>query len=119
MSLLYINNATKRKKQKRKPGWREAEAQYEEWLRSHGVDTKTSHKKEKVQVHTLPTEPKQFIRETAHYKSLSTGSGQTSKTKIPEYTGDYFVGIATMHKSNLVPVGRDTDAKDYATMRRN
>lgn len=119
MGLFYINNATKRKKQKRKSGWRETEAQYNEWLNSHGVNTSQPRKKEKVQVHTLPTEPKQFIRETTHYKSLSTGSGQTSKTKIPEYTGDYFVGIATMHKSNLVPVGRNTDAKDYATMRRN
>ena len=37
MGLFYINNATKRKKQKRKSGWRETEAQYNEWLNSHGV----------------------------------------------------------------------------------
>lgn len=35
------------------------------------------------------------------------------------YTGDYIVGIATMHKSNLVPVTRDQDPVEYATMRRN
>lgn len=35
------------------------------------------------------------------------------------YTGDYIVGIATMHKSNLVPVTREQDPVEYATMRRN
>lgn len=34
------------------------------------------------------------------------------------YEGDYVVGIATLHKSNLVPVGRDDNPVDYATMRR-
>jgi hypothetical protein len=34
------------------------------------------------------------------------------------YTGDYIIGIATMHKSNLVPVGRGDNPVDYATMRR-
>jgi hypothetical protein len=42
-----------------------------------------------------------------------------SKPERPEYTGDYIVGIATMHKSNSVPVGRDDNPKDYSTMRRN
>ena len=36
----------------------------------------------------------------------------------PVYSGDYMIGIATMHKSNLVPVGRGDNPKDYATMRR-
>jgi hypothetical protein len=35
------------------------------------------------------------------------------------YSGDYMIGIATMHKSNLVPVGRGDNPKDYATMRRS
>ena len=117
--ILHINNATKRKKQKRKPGWAAEAAEYEKWLSKHGASSTQSRKKEKVQVHTLPTEPKQFVRETTYHSSLSTGNGNASKTEIPKYTGNYFVGIATMHKSNLVPVGRDTDAKEYATMRRN
>ena len=46
-------------------------------------------------------------------------SGSTARTEPKQYTGDYIIGIATMHKSNLVPVGRGSDPKDFATMRRN
>jgi hypothetical protein len=35
------------------------------------------------------------------------------------YTGSYIKGIATMHKSNSVPVGSTTDPKEFATMRRS
>lgn len=45
--------------------------------------------------------------------------GDTSKKNGNTYTGDFIVGVATMHKSNLVPVNRNQDAGDYATMRRN
>jgi len=34
------------------------------------------------------------------------------------YTGDKLVGIATMHKSNMVPVFKQEDAEDIARMRR-
>lgn len=37
----------------------------------------------------------------------------------PKYTGSYIKGLATMHKSNIVPVGSDTDPKEFSTMRRN
>jgi hypothetical protein len=41
------------------------------------------------------------------------------KRKAQEYSGDYITGLATMHKSNTVPVGRGSDPKIYAQMRRN
>lgn len=62
-----------------------------------------------------------YIRETTQYPSL-TGHGLQSSTakKDPnKYSGDYMVGIATMHKSNIVPVGRDSNPVDYSTMRRS
>lgn len=43
----------------------------------------------------------------------------TARKERQVYSGDYIVGIATMHKSNLVPVGRGDDPKAFATMRRN
>ena len=43
----------------------------------------------------------------------------TAKPDRQTYTGTFVVGLATMHKSNIVPVTQDTDASDYATMRRN
>lgn len=45
--------------------------------------------------------------------------GDTNRKESNTYTGNYIVGIATMHKSNFVPVSRNQDGKDYATMRRN
>lgn len=45
--------------------------------------------------------------------------GNCSKVERKQYSGDYIIGIATMHKSNLVPIGRGDDPKDYSTMRRN
>jgi hypothetical protein len=56
-----------------------------------------------------------------HYPSHTSpndSAGGLLKEK-PVYSGDYMVGIATMHKSNLVPVGRGDNPTDYATMRRS
>ena len=54
---------------------------------------------------------------TAHIKSVDTGGNATLKpTKI--YTGTMVKGIATMHKSNAVPVFSDEEAIDISKMRR-
>ena len=65
--------------------------------------------------------PKSYHRENAQIPSLVTPSMvyETSRTEPKRYTGEYIIGIATMHKSNLVPVTRDGNPIDYATMRRN
>ena len=66
-----------------------------------------------------PTKP--FVRNTETYPSLKTSDivpGACTKKEVPQYTGDLIVGIGTMHKSNLVPVGRGDDPKEYARMRR-
>jgi hypothetical protein len=55
---------------------------------------------------------------TAHIKSLDTGMGIATKQESPKYTGTLIKGIATMHKSNAVPVLNDQDAVDIAKMRR-
>jgi len=61
-----------------------------------------------------------YVRATPDYPSFQTsGPVSTAKQEPKQYTGDYITGIATMHKSNLVPVSRGIDPKDYATMRRN
>ena len=60
-------------------------------------------------------------RQTPHYPSLSNSvpTGGGTKKESMKYTGDLIVGIATMHKSNLVPVMRGTkQAEEIAKMRR-
>ena len=54
---------------------------------------------------------------TAHLKSVDTGGNATLKTPNV-YTGTKVKGIATMHKSNAVPVFSDEEAIDISKMRR-
>lgn len=73
----------------------------------------------------IPYVPKQIYRkEEQKYASavsnkLEHSANATAKPRRTEYSGDYVTGIATMHKSNLVPVGRGDNPENYATMRRS
>jgi len=41
------------------------------------------------------------------------------RRKVNQYTGDEIAGIGTLHKSNMVPIRKDSnDAKEIARMRR-
>lgn len=63
--------------------------------------------------------PKVFRRsDNREYSSLSTMVCDTSRKDTHRYTGDKLLGIATMHKSNAVPVFKGQDAIDIAKMRR-
>ena len=55
---------------------------------------------------------------TAHIKSLSTGLANAPLVPNKVYTGTMVKGIATMHKSNAVPVFSDEQAVDISRMRR-
>lgn len=55
---------------------------------------------------------------TAHIKSVDTGMACATKKEPQKYTGTLIKGIATMHKSNAVPVLNDQDAIDISRMRR-
>ena len=51
--------------------------------------------------------------------TFNRGCSGGTKKETPKYTGDLIVGIATMHKSNAVPVMRGTkQAEEIARMRR-
>jgi hypothetical protein len=76
--------------------------------------------KEKEFKEYAPTKP--YVRNTESYPSLKTSDtipGYAPKRESQQYTGDLICGIATMHKSNAVPIMRGTSqAKDIAKMRR-
>ena len=55
---------------------------------------------------------------TAHIKSVDTGLGNAVLKPAKQYTGTKVKGIATMHKSNAVPVFSDTEAVEISKMRR-
>lgn len=59
-----------------------------------------------------------YRRETQHVPSLSTFAGSCTKPEPVKYTGNAIVGIATMHKSNAVPVFSQEDAIEISRMRR-
>lgn len=51
--------------------------------------------------------------------SLTTSNNlYIERKESMKYTGDKLLGIATMHKSNMVPVFKQEDAAEIARMRR-
>jgi hypothetical protein len=63
----------------------------------------------------IPSSMEEAIKNGTFNKGCSGGT----KKESMKYTGDLIVGIATMHKSNAVPVMRGTnEAKEIAAMRR-
>ena len=63
-----------------------------------------------------------YVRDDGNKAIKSFGEQVGTATKsvtTKSYTGSAMLGIATMHKSNAVPVFNSEAAKDLATMRRN
>ncbi len=114
LPIYYNNNNTKKKKAFRKPGWLKAQAEHDKWLKSRGVHPDQLKNKTKSSGNKVPVYTNNKSQPTSNY----VGRVATKKT-ANQYTGDYITGIATMHKSNMVPVNKDTNVVDYATMRRN
>jgi len=141
---LTTLNTKKKKKAKRKPdafyvdGWRE---QNKFWKKHNLPTMKLPEYIEYVHGNWKPkTEPRAIStpwhhvdsnhrKETPHIPSSNSTSGIGTATKRPamQYTGERkLVGIAMMHKSNLVPVFADENDKDgskaateISQMRRN
>lgn len=118
MSLIYTNTKSKVKPKLKSKHERD---EYAAWCAKYGIDPtgKTRTKKLKVSAVTLTT-PKLYVRETARPPSLnSLVKGPVTMGKERQvYTGDKMLGIAAMHKSNLVPVFSESDAVEVSTMRR-
>ena len=64
--------------------------------------------------------PKPYVRDTASYPSRETSAwaGACAKREPHRYTGTLIKGIATMHKSNAVPIINQQQAIDISNMRR-
>ena len=108
MTTTKYNRKTKKSKSKRLAA---AEAEHEQFLAKMGVGkTKAQHTNEV---------PDYKTRETAKLGNNIAGHGPKKESMV--YSGErVLLGVATMHKSNMVPVFADKkeDAKDIASMRR-
>jgi hypothetical protein len=75
---------------------------------------------EPIKTAAIPSYADIRMAEGRQYKSFeSTGSKHDcSKIEPKRYTGDYVIGISTMHKSNAVPIINSEEAKEHSSMRR-
>lgn len=89
----------------------EAQARHEAWLLSIGVKGRSTLKG------VDHVDLKAGITENAKLTNGVAGNGTKKDANV--YTGDYIIGIATMHKSNLQPITSKEQAIDSANMRRN
>lgn len=118
MTTTQYNRKNKKTKNKRELA---AQAEHDAWLRKRGV-----HPEQLKQ--QLPHDAKGRrlgVYEMPNYKSdidtptLSNGVGNGFARKQNVYTGDEIVGIGVMHKSNAVPIRKDSKAaEEIARMRR-
>ncbi len=75
--------------------------------------------KKQVKYKAVTWQPtKSHVRETPHIPSLSTAGGTATKAATKVYTGTKVMGIATLHKSNAVPVFNSEEAVAISSMRR-
>ena len=95
---------------------------FEEYVnRVHGKTT-TKRKQEHLapaEVKTLAPKSTGYRRETPTYQSGALSKGFAPLPEKKTYTGTLVKGIATMHKSNAVPVINQEEAESISNMRRN
>jgi len=116
MAIIYTDQRSK-KKRPNNAQRRELQDSWNQLLKKYDVPekpTKVRGARANLKNHlVVPAE-----LSTRHIPSRDSGAGNATKKQGPTYTGDKIVGIATMHKSNLVPVFNTDDAKSVAQMRR-
>lgn len=97
---------------------RELEQSWNDLLKRQGIEAE---EKKRIKALKAPTLTYSLSappgRETQKINSLSTPGGSTAAVhKV--YTGDRIIGIATLHKSNAVPVFSQEEAVEISRMRR-
>jgi hypothetical protein len=97
---------------------RELDASWKELQKKWDVDAEEKRRKRALRAE--PLDYKLTIpegRSTSHIPSRDTG-GNATLAPAKVYTGTKVKGIATMHKSNAVPVFSDEEAVEISRMRR-
>ena len=99
---------------------RELDESWKRLLKNQGIDAE-----DQKRARALKAEPLTYKLSapagrgnTRHIPSLKSGAGVATLAPAKVYTGTKVKGIATMHKSNAVPVFSDEEAIDISRMRR-
>ena len=99
---------------------RDLDASWKELQKKWGIEAEEKKRKRALSAEPLKGNYSLTIpagRSTAHIPSRDTG-GNATLAPAKVYTGTKVKGIATMHKSNAVPVFSDEQAVDISRMRR-
>jgi len=99
---------------------RELDESWKELQKRWGVEAEERKRKRALSAPLL-TSTKPYVRDTGpRIPSLNSGLDTAPATKAAPkvYTGTKVKGIATMHKSNAVPIFSDEEAVDISKMRR-
>lgn len=105
---------TKKRKAKKTPGWEKAKSDHDKWLMSRGAHPSQIKNQEKSNGSSIPN----YAKSRSGVKTSDIITPIQGKTRHNEYSGEYIIGLATLHKSNTVPVGRGDNPEIYAKMRR-
>jgi len=99
---------------------RELEESWQKLLRAQGVEAETCKRSRalKAEPLTYKLSAPAGRGNNSHIPSLNSGAGVATLAPAKVYTGTKVKGIATMHKSNAVPVFSDEEAIDISRMRR-
>ena len=109
---IYYNttNLNPRMRKSKNKKLRDANLNHEEWLKSRGLhSSQLSKHSEEYKLELNRVEP---------YNTNHNITGNTNRVSENVYTGTLIKGIATMHKSNAVPIINEEQAVEISKMRR-
>lgn len=121
--MTTTNYRSKNKAKKKSQKQMQSEAKHDKWLRARGIAPDQL----KAKLPTNARGERTGVFAVPDYKQhqgtgVTCGNnihGSTAKKHENTYTGNELAGIGMLHKSNLVPVRKDSnDAKEIARMRR-
>ena len=101
---------------------RELDESWKDLLRRQGIELEEKKRKRAMSAGSLSGNYSLAIPDgrntTAHIKSRGDSTGNATMPPPKVYTGTKVLGIATLHKSNAVPVFSSEEAIDISKMRR-
>lgn len=98
---------------------RDLDASWKELQKQWGVQAEDKKRRRALAAETLKYNlSTPADRSTSHIPSRGDGTGNATLAPAKVYTGTKVKGIATMHKSNAVPVFSDEEAIAISSMRR-